>query len=112
MYVKDGSSDGITLEQREKLTPTQGATYSARQIQLARNLSRSLLRRCPALPVELNQSGRYIGFDAKSGNANRYNLLLAPAERAELIVDFRGFEGKRLILYSDTRRRSPAVISL
>jgi spore coat protein A len=30
-----------------------------------------------------------------------FNLLLAPAERADLIIDFKGFEGARLILYSD-----------
>jgi len=35
------------------------------------------------------------------GNANRFNLLLAPAERADIIVDFRNFAGKTLVLYSD-----------
>jgi len=30
-----------------------------------------------------------------------FNLLLAPAERADLIIDFKGFEGATLILYSD-----------
>ena len=27
--------------------------------------------------------------------------MLALAERADLIIDFRGFEGKKLILYND-----------
>ena len=31
-----------------------------------------------------------------------FNLLLAPAERADVIIDFRGFAGATLILYSDT----------
>jgi spore coat protein A len=30
-----------------------------------------------------------------------FNLLLSPAERADLIIDFRGFEGATLILYND-----------
>src|SRR5262249_40872507 len=34
-------------------------------------------------------------------NVNRYNLVIAPAERPDVIIDFRGFEGKKLILYSD-----------
>ena len=35
------------------------------------------------------------------GNATRFNLLLAPAERADVIIDFRGFENSNLILYGD-----------
>ena len=42
-----------------------------------------------------------IGFDPDTGNANSYNLLLAPAERADVIIDFQGFEGATLILWSD-----------
>src|SRR5215469_4121115 len=39
--------------------------------------------------------------DPTIGNVNRYNLLMAPAERPDVIIDFRGFEGKKLILYND-----------
>jgi spore coat protein A len=39
--------------------------------------------------------------DPTIGNADRFNLLMAPAERPDVIVDFRGFEGKSLILYND-----------
>jgi spore coat protein A len=39
--------------------------------------------------------------DPTIGNAIGYNLLMAPAERPDVIVDFRGFEGKNLILYND-----------
>jgi len=39
--------------------------------------------------------------DPTNGNVNRYNLVMAPAERADLVIDFRGFEGRNLILYSD-----------
>ena len=39
--------------------------------------------------------------DPTIGNAVRYNLLMAPAERPDVIIDFRGFEGRKLILYND-----------
>jgi len=41
------------------------------------------------------------GVDPTLLNANHWNLLLAAAERADVVIDFRGFEGKSLILYSD-----------
>jgi spore coat protein A len=40
--------------------------------------------------------------DPTIGNADRWNLLMAPAERPDVIIDFRGFEGKQLILYNDS----------
>src|SRR5215467_1098784 len=39
--------------------------------------------------------------DPTIGNADRYNLLIAPAERPDVIIDFRGFVGQNLILYND-----------
>jgi spore coat protein A, manganese oxidase len=54
-----------------------------------------------AFPVRLNAPPRQMGFDP-DGNAVRYDLLLAPAERADVIIDFAGIPaGARLILYSD-----------
>jgi spore coat protein A len=41
-----------------------------------------------------------LGFNT-NGNANRYNLLLAPGERADIIVDFSEFYGQKIILYND-----------
>jgi len=35
------------------------------------------------------------------GNVDQHSLLLAPAERADVIVDFSKFKGKTLILYND-----------
>ena len=64
-------------------------------------------------PVVLNAPPRPIGFNLRSrttptdGNANRYNLLLAPAERADIIVDFSGFEGQSIILYNDATAPFP-----
>jgi spore coat protein A len=53
-------------------------------------------------PVALNNPPARIAFDPATGNATRYNLLLAPAERADIIVDFSKVPaGAKLILYSD-----------
>jgi len=57
-------------------------------------------------PAILNDPPRQIAYDTNPasptfGNVNRYNLLLAPAERADLIIDFARAAGKSLILYND-----------
>ena len=42
------------------------------------------------------------------GNVNRYNLLLAPAERADVVIDFAGKAGKTVqVLYSDAPASFP-----
>ena len=44
------------------------------------------------------------------GNVDKHSLLLAPAERADVIVDFSKYAGKTLILYNDAPRPSrPAL---
>ena len=45
------------------------------------------------------------------GNADQHSLLLAPAERADVIVDFSQFRGKTLILYNDAPAAFPARVS-
>ena len=47
-------------------------------------------------------------FDA--GLVDQHSLLLAPAERADVIVDFSKFAGKTLILYNDAPAAFPARI--
>ena len=42
------------------------------------------------------------------GNVDQHSLLLAPAERADVIVDFSQFRGKTLILYNDAPAAFPA----
>ena len=44
------------------------------------------------------------------GNVDKHSLLLAPAERADVIVDFSKFAGKTLILYNDAPAAFPARI--
>ena len=54
-------------------------------------------------PVVLNNPPRRIGFDPNTGNANSFTLLLAPAERADLIIDFSQVPvGSKLILFNDS----------
>ena len=44
------------------------------------------------------------------GNVDQHSLLLAPAERADVIVDFSQFKGKTLILYNDAPAAFPARV--
>ena len=44
------------------------------------------------------------------GNVDQHSLLLAPAERADVIVDFSGFRGQTLILYNDAPAAFPARV--
>jgi len=39
--------------------------------------------------------------DPTIGSATRYNLLMAPAERPDVVIDFSDFAGQSLILYND-----------
>jgi FtsP/CotA-like multicopper oxidase with cupredoxin domain len=43
-----------------------------------------------------------------AGNVDEHSLLLGPAERADVIVDFSGYAGKTLILYNDAPAAFPA----
>ncbi|MEI6647523.1 MAG: MBG domain-containing protein [bacterium] len=64
----------------------------------------------PAPAVIPNQPITYITdaqrFDV--GNVDKHSLLLAPAERADVIVDFSQYRGKTLILYNDAPAAFPA----
>ena len=44
------------------------------------------------------------------GNVDQHSLLLAPAERADTIVDFSQFRGKTLILFNDAPAAFPARV--
>ena len=45
------------------------------------------------------------------GNVDQHSLLLGPAERADVIVDFSQYAGKTLILYNDAPAAFPARIA-
>lgn len=66
----------------------------------------------PAPVVVPNQPTTWITdptrFDV--GNVDKHSLLLAPAERADVVVDFSQFAGKTLILYNDAPAAFPARV--
>ena len=66
----------------------------------------------PAPTVVPNQPITWITdptrFDV--GNVDLHSLLLAPAERADVIVDFSKYAGKTLILYNDAPAAFPARV--
>ncbi len=108
LYVADQSADGIAL------TESADLDNNGNRIKIPKNPAGPRIIQIgkdsgllPA-PVVLNDPPKPIGYlvtteddDPRNGNANRYNLLLAPGERADIIVDFRGFEGQSIILYND-----------
>ncbi|MDD2754103.1 MAG: hypothetical protein PHS80_01115 [Methanothrix sp.] len=59
----------------------------------------------PTLPVNWNMDQTNFDF----GNVNQGTLLLGPAERADVIVDFSAYAGKTLILYNDAPAPFPAI---
>ncbi len=58
----------------------------------------------PNQPVTWNQDPTTFNF----GNVQDHSLLVAPAERADVIVDFSQYRGKTLILYNDAPAAFPA----
>ncbi len=44
------------------------------------------------------------------GNVDKHSLLLAPAERADVVVDFSQYRGKTLIMYNDAPAAFPARV--
>ena len=67
----------------------------------------------PAPVVVPNQPTTWIidptRFDV--GNVDKHALLLAPAERADVVVDLTPFAGKTLILYNDAPAAFPARVA-
>lgn len=118
LYVADNSADGITLAPLSTgevdnngnpiLAPTNppGPAF----IQIGNEAG---FLPAPALfwnGKDNHNSNNVIGYklassfgpaDPTIGNVNRYNLVMAPAERPDVVIDFRGFEGQKLILYND-----------
>ncbi len=58
----------------------------------------------PPMPIGYQYNPRNIVI----GNVTRHSLFLAPAERADVIVDFSAFAGQTIILYNDSPAPVPA----
>ena len=114
LYAGDGSPDGITLAETSAID-NNGNRIKAptnppgpRVIQIGKDSGF-----LPA-PVVLNNPPQPIGYlsstpeDPRNGNVNRYTLLIGPGERADIIVDFRGFEGRSIVLYNDAPAPFPS----
>ncbi len=114
LYVKDNSPDGISLAPYRSdidpnnnvpvLAPTNPAGPAIYQIGTEGGFLPSVVR--------LNSPPQPIGFVVNPGspifgNISRYTLMMAPAERADLVIDFKGFENKTLILYNDCPAPAP-----
>ncbi len=115
LYVADGTPDGITLVNSGD-TDNNGNPILKPQnkpgpafIQIGNEAG---FLPAPAVFTKdgtNKNSNNVIGYkslglatgDPTVGNVNRYNLVMAPAERPDVIIDFRGFEGQKLILYND-----------
>jgi len=61
----------------------------------------------PQQPIGYNLDPAYFSF----GLVNQHSLFLGSAERADVVVDFSGYEGKTLILYNDSPAPVPAGAS-
>lgn len=109
LYLGDGTADGITLKESPDVD-NNGNTILIPQNQSGPRIIQigNEAGFLPA-PVVLNNPAMPIGFksaanplDPTNGNVNRYNLLVAPAERPDVIVDFRDVPaGSEVILYND-----------
>ena len=104
MYVKNTSTDGITPDGDGNPTNPDGPAF----IQIG--TEGGLLPNPVAFAKTVNgkpvNSNRVIKYEASpgtptDGNAKDYNLLMGPAERADLIIDFSPFQGQTIILYND-----------
>jgi spore coat protein A len=114
LYVGDRSPDGITLTESAQIdnngnhTRVPSNPAGPRVIQIGKDSGF-----LPA-PVVLNDPPQPVGYlsntdgDPTNGNVNRYTLLVAPGERADILVDFRGFEGRSIVLYNDAPAPFPA----
>jgi spore coat protein A len=95
LYVDDGSDDGITLDPSNNFYPTnpKGPDF------LVIGVEGGFLSK----PVKVASNQPFppaaVAMPDVTTIGNR--LLTGPAERWDVIVDFKGFEGKRIILYTD-----------
>ncbi len=118
-YVADGSGTEVTLKASEvaaaqtdpNVYPTPDTTRSPvgpSWIQIG-----SEGGFLPAPTVIPNQPITWITDPTRFdfGNVDKHSMLLAPAERADVIVDFSRYAGKTLILYNDAPAAFPARVA-
>ncbi len=103
LYVDDGSSDSITLHEVE--TPAGNTIWAPTNPKgpdfLVIGTEGGFLSR----PTMVSSGTPFDVANDHDGNpitaTIQSSLLTAPAERWDILIDFHGFDGKRLILYND-----------
>ena len=109
MYVADASPDGITLKNSGELDNNGNPLLIPTNASGPRIIQIGTEGGFLPVPVVLNNPATPIGYklsgptgDPTLFNVNRHNLLMAVAERADIIVDFRDVPGgSQVVLYND-----------
>ncbi len=109
LYIADSSADGITLKNSGELDNNGNPLLVPKNASGPRMIQIGTEGGFLPAPAVLNNPARPIGYkvtanpnDPTNGNVNRYTLLMAPAERHDVIVDFRDVAaGSEVILYND-----------
>jgi FtsP/CotA-like multicopper oxidase with cupredoxin domain len=108
LYVADGSKNGITLDARG--IPTNAAfknrAVGNKPCWLQIGTEGGFLAKPALVPSNVPLTFQVPpGPDPETGQIDpstiNKSLLVAPAERPDVIVDFKGYEGKSIILYAD-----------
>ncbi len=104
LYVEDPSNPGevpITGFDAAGGKPILSATPGPKMYQIATEggFLPAVAVHPNGIPCPLNLVADPTGNTARPDGP--FNLLLAPAERADVLIDFTGFGGQKLILYSD-----------
>ena len=95
LYVDDGSPDGITLDAAFHPTNPAGPAF------LVLGTEGGFLPQAVSVPPNRP-------FDSVTLSGS---LITAPAERWDLLVDFTGYAGKRVILYNDAPAPFPTALT-
>jgi spore coat protein A len=95
LYVDDGSSNSITFDSSFRPLNARGPDF------LVLGTEGGFLAKPVLVPSNLP-------FDAATRGGS---LITAPAERWDIIVDFRGYENKKIVLYNDAPAPFPAEVA-
>jgi spore coat protein A len=104
LYIDDGSPNGITLDssgnpKNDKFV--NAATNDSSFLQIG--TEGGFLAKTTAVPCSqpFDPNGQDLGSGQVDPSQLLTSLLVAPAERPDLIVDFSNYPGKKVILYND-----------
>ena len=108
LYVADGSPEGITLGSNGAPTNkpfVNGATGQSTFLQIG--TEGGFLANPAEVPCAVPFDGTVYNTTGNPADVVK-SLLVAPAERPDLIVDFSGYVGKSIVLYNDAPAPYPS----